>query len=364
MLVKEQRKLWFFNTFRPGNESGWESVSEQTRHGRFSMLCCTEVERLLRSGQTVRNLFSQMEGSAEAEGEGAQDVFEFRGRGASLNKDPEPLPRNDDTLSQSLANLDNVLQAPQLAQLSNIMLCLACLKLSQLELGWIGQNLWKSELIVQGFASDVAHLVSLRSRSLVSVTLHIVLAVFAKYGVIVFEIFWDVFLPLVVWLQEVLSTCYRVNTFCGCLYWWIFCHCLSVSHGERHQEPKTCFTLAVILVFWYVARIRLWSSWLAAQSCGCHRCLVYSGAWRRRRWVKAIYRGLFSVTGCAGCTFGFDACSFLITDEQTHLIVHRWGGSWLQMWNNWTAKSAMERGSRKQIQIQVNTRNTIRNKWK
>ena len=99
------------------------------------MLCCTEVERLLRSGQTVRNLFSQMEGSAEAEGEGAQDVFEFRGRGASLNKDPEPLPRNDDTLSQSLANLDNVLQAPQLAQLSNIMLCLACLKLSQLELG-------------------------------------------------------------------------------------------------------------------------------------------------------------------------------------------------------------------------------------
>lgn len=85
------------------------------------MLCCTEVERLLRSGQTVRNLFSQMEGSAEAEGEGAQDVFEFRG-GASLNKDPEPLPRNDDTLSQSLANLDNVLQAPQLAQLSN-MLC-------------------------------------------------------------------------------------------------------------------------------------------------------------------------------------------------------------------------------------------------
>lgn len=84
------------------------------------MLCCTEVERLLRSGQTVRNLFSQMEGSAEAEGEGAQDVFEFRG--ASLNKDPEPLPRNDDTLSQSLANLDNVLQAPQLAQLSN-MLC-------------------------------------------------------------------------------------------------------------------------------------------------------------------------------------------------------------------------------------------------
>ena len=42
---------------------------------------------------------------------------------------------------------------------------------------------------MQGFASDVAHLVSLRSRSLVSVTLHIVLAVFAKYGVIVFEIF-------------------------------------------------------------------------------------------------------------------------------------------------------------------------------
>lgn len=79
-------------------------------------------EMNLDESQTVRNLFSQMEGSAEAEGEGAQDVFEFRG-GASLNKDPEPLPRNDDTLSQSLANLDNVLQ---------------------------------------GFASDVAHLVSLR----------------------------------------------------------------------------------------------------------------------------------------------------------------------------------------------------------
>lgn len=39
--------------------------------------------------------------------------------------------------------------------------------------------------------------------------------------------------------------------------------------------------------------------------------------------LKQFTGGLFSVTGCAGCTFGFDACSFLITDEQTHLIVHR-----------------------------------------
>ena len=98
----------------------------------------------------------------------------------------------------------------------------------------IVQNFWKSELIAQGFASDVAHLVSLRSRSLVSVTLHIVLAVFARTESLCLRRF-EMFVPLTVWLQEVLSTCYRVNT------WTLFAaasiggffvrHCLSVSRG-------------------------------------------------------------------------------------------------------------------------------------
>ena len=93
-------------------------------------------------------------------------------------------------------------------------------------------------------------------------------------------------------------------------------------HGERHQELKL------------VSFVLFSTGWLAAKPpedlCVAFIAnhvdvtvlftLVLGDAVDE---LKQFTGGLFSVTGCAGCTFGFDACSFLITDEQTHLIVHR-----------------------------------------
>lgn len=93
----------------------------------------------------------------------------------------------------------------------------------------IGQNFWKSELIAQGFASDVAHLVSLRSPVACQCHSAHSPSSICKYGVIVFETFWDVCATpgLIAGSVEHMLQGEHLNTFCGCLYWWIFCQTLS-----------------------------------------------------------------------------------------------------------------------------------------
>ena len=74
------------------------------------------VLAMLLSGQgTVRSLFSQMEGSAELEGDSTERaVFqELHDQEASWGKGSDALlGESEDSLSKSLANLDNVLQVP------------------------------------------------------------------------------------------------------------------------------------------------------------------------------------------------------------------------------------------------------------
>jgi hypothetical protein len=75
------------------------------------------VLAMLLSGQgTVRSLFSQMEGSAELEGDSTERaVFqELHDQEASWGKGSDALlGESEDSLSKSLANLDNMLQVPR-----------------------------------------------------------------------------------------------------------------------------------------------------------------------------------------------------------------------------------------------------------
>ena len=121
----------------------------------------------------MRSLFSQMEGSAELEGENADmAVFqEVHDQDACWGKGPAALlGDSEDSLSKSLANLDNVLQVPwncrrnsdDLSMFDRLPQVAPLFDYSLFEPG-----------ALQGFASDVANLVSRRTGVFFFKTLHV-----------------------------------------------------------------------------------------------------------------------------------------------------------------------------------------------
>ena len=95
------------------------SPSTETCREDFQTVLKRILFSMLPSGQgTVRSLFSQMEGSAEVEGESAERaVFQEVHQESSWGR-PDALGGSEDSLSKSLANLDNVLQVPRSAELT------------------------------------------------------------------------------------------------------------------------------------------------------------------------------------------------------------------------------------------------------
>ena len=92
---------------------------------------------------------------------------------------------------------------------------------------------------------------------------------------------------------------YRVNTFCKCLHWWIFCRtycplsqCLTrASIPSRNSDAfwihtNQCRTLTPIQVPDY-RRLDVWTLLM---------CVLSLFAWRWSSGVKAFYRGPFSAS--------------------------------------------------------------------